>query len=215
MWAVIPVKNISQAKQRLSPSLKEEERKHLFSAMLEDVLSVVVKIHFFEKIILATNCQNAISIAKIYGVSVFTTGPDRGLNQAAIESANFLEGKGVKGMFLIPADIPLVTDKEIYSVLETHPPSPSVSIIPSQDKSGSNCLVLTPPYIMPMRFGKESFVRHKEIAQKRGLKINSIELTGFGLDIDTPEDLSDLMLNKGNTRSQKYLRQTRFWERVT
>ncbi|GIT07585.1 MAG: hypothetical protein CM1200mP30_12150 [Pseudomonadota bacterium] len=57
MWAVIPVKNISQAKQRLSPSLKEEERKHLFSAMLEDVLSVVVKIHFFEKIILAPNCQ--------------------------------------------------------------------------------------------------------------------------------------------------------------
>ena len=122
MWAVIPVKNISQAKKRLSPSLKEEERKHLFSAMLEDVLSVVVKIHFFEKIILATNCQNAISIAKSYGVSVLATGPDRGLNQAAIESANFLEGKGVNGMFLIPADIPLVTDKEIYSVLETHPP---------------------------------------------------------------------------------------------
>ena len=128
MWAVIPVKNISQAKQRLSPSLKEEERKHLFSAMLEDVLSVVVKIHFFEKIILATNCQNAISIAKSYGVSVLTTGPDRGLNQAAIESVNFLEGKGVEGMFLIPADIPLVTDKEIYSVLDSHPPSPSVSI---------------------------------------------------------------------------------------
>ena len=215
MWAVIPVKNISQAKQRLAPSLKEEERKHLFSAMLEDVLSVVVKIHFFEKIILATNCQNAISIAKSYGVSVLTTGPDRGLNQAAIESANFLEGKGVKGMFLIPADIPLVTDKEIYSVLETHPPAPSVSIIPSQNKSGSNCLVLTPPYIMPPSFGKESFVRHKEIAQKRGLRVNSIELTGFGLDIDTPEDLSDLILNKGNTKSQKYLRKKKFWERVT
>ena len=210
MWAVIPVKNISQAKQRLSPSLKEEERKDLFSAMLEDVLSVVVKIQFFEKVILASNCQNAISIAESYGVSVLKTAPDRGLNQAAIESANFLEGKGVNGMFLIPADIPLVTDKEIYSVLETHPPSPSVSIIPSQDKSGSNCLVLTPPYIMPLRFGKESFVRHIEIAQKRGLRVNSIELTGFGLDIDTPEDLSDLILNKGNTKSQKYLRKKNF-----
>jgi len=54
-----------------------------------------------------------------------------------------------------------------------------------------------------------------ELAQKRGLKINYRELTGFGLDIDTPEDLSDLMLDKGNTRSQKNLCQTRFWERIT
>tara|TARA_B100001029_G_scaffold95945_1_gene78777 strand:- start:1402 stop:1608 length:207 start_codon:yes stop_codon:yes gene_type:complete len=68
---------------------------------------------------------------------------------------------------------------------------------------------------MPPSFGKESFVRHKELAQKRGLKINYRELTGFGLDIDTPEDLSDLMLDKGNTRSQKNLCQTRFWERIT
>ena len=215
MWAVIPVKNLSQAKQRLSPSLNAEERKHLFSAMLEDVLSVLVKIHLFEKIILATNCQNAISIAKLYGASVLTTGPDRGLNQAAIESVNFLKGKGIQGMFLIPADIPLVTDKDIYSVLETHPQSPSVSIIPSQDKSGSNCMVLTPPYIMPLRFGQKSFIRHKEIAQKRGLKINSRELAGFALYIDTPKDLYNLIHTKGNTRSQKYLRQTRFWERIT
>ena len=68
---------------------------------------------------------------------------------------------------------------------------------------------------MPPSFGKKSIVWRKELAQKRDIKINYRELTGFGLDIDTPEDLSDLMLNKGNTRSQKYLRQTRFWERVT
>ena len=80
---------------------------------------------------------------------------------------------------------------------------------------GSEMFIRDRPYIMPLRFGKESFVRHIETAQKRGLKINSRELTGFGLDIDTPEDLSDLMLNKGNTRSQKYLRKTKFWERVT
>lgn len=215
MWAVIPVKNISQAKKRLSPALTAEERQHLFSAMLEDVLSVVVTIQFFEKIIVATNCQNAVSIASSFGVSVLKTGPDRGLNYAASESVNYLVANGIQGMFFIPADIPLVTDAEFYKVMKFHPPSPSVTIIPSQDKSGSNCLILTPPSVMPMRFGQGSFIRHNEIAQTRGLKINSKELPGFGLDVDHPDDLSDLILAEGNTRSQKYLRQTRFWERLT
>ena len=50
MWAVIPVKQISQAKQRLSKILSSEERRDFFSAMLEDVLNMMVKIDFFEKI---------------------------------------------------------------------------------------------------------------------------------------------------------------------
>ena len=86
MWAVIPVKQISQAKQRLSPFLSTEERRDFFSAMLEDVLSIMVKIDFFKKIILATNCPHAISIAGRHGITHFETGPDDGLSQAAGET---------------------------------------------------------------------------------------------------------------------------------
>ena len=207
MWAVIPVKQISQAKQRLSKILSSEERKDFFSAMLEDVLSMMVKIDFFEKIILATNCPHAISIAGRHGITHFETGPDDGLNQAAGETVNHLLENGIRDMFLIPADIPLITEEEINSAIKAHPSAPSLTIIPSRDKLGSNCLLLSPPSRMPLKFGPDSYFRHLEIAKSNGLKINPMELPGFGLDIDEPKDLFELLKAEGNTLSQKYLLQ--------
>ena len=206
MWAVIPVKQISQAKQRLSPLLSTEERRDFFSAMLEDVLSMMVKIDFFEKIILATNCPHAISIAGRHGITHFETGPDDGLNQAAGETVNHLLENGIRDMFLIPADIPLITEEEINSAIKAHPSAPSLTIIPSRDKLGSNCLLLSPPSRMPLKFGPDSYFRHLEIAKSNGLKINPMELPGFGLDIDEPKDLFALLKAEGNTLSQKYIR---------
>ena len=207
MWAVIPVKQISQAKQRLSKILSSEERRDFFSAMLEDVLSMMVKIDFFEKIILATNCPHAISIAGRHGITHFETGPDDGLNQAAGETVNHLLENGIRDMFLIPADIPLITEEEINSVLKAHPSAPSLTIIPSGDKLGSNCILLSPPSRMPLKFGPDSYFRHLEIAKSNGLKINPMELPGFGLDIDEPKDLFQLLKAEGKTLSQKYLLQ--------
>ena len=207
MWAVIPVKQISQAKQRLSKILSSEERRDFFSAMLEDVLSMMVKIDFFEKIILATNCPHAISIAGRHGINHFETGPDDGLNQAAGETVNHLLENGISDMFLIPADIPLITEEEINSAIKAHPSAPSLTIIPSRDKLGSNCLLLSPPSSMPLKFGPDSYFRHLEIAKSNGLKINPMELRGFGLDIDEPKDLFQLLKAEGKTLSQKYLLQ--------
>ena len=110
-------------------------------------------------------------------------------------------------MFLIPADIPLITEGEINSILEAHPPAPSLTIIPSNDMLGSNCLLISPPLKMTMKFGPDSYYQHQKIALKLGLKVNSMKLPGFGLDIDEPKDLLELLKSKGNTRSQKYLRQ--------
>ena len=175
--------------------------------MLEDVLSMMVKIDFFEKIILATNCPHAISIAGRHGITHFETGPDDGLNQAAGETVNHLLENGIRDMFLIPADIPLITEEEINSVLKAHPSAPSLTIIPSRDKLGSNCILLSPPSRMPLKFGPDSYFRHQETAQTNGLKVNPMEFPGFGLDIDEPKDLFELLKAEGNTRSQKYLRQ--------
>ena len=206
MWAVIPVKQISQAKQRLSKILSSEERRDFFSAMLEDVLSMMVKIDFFEKIILATNCPHAISIGGRHGITHFETGPDDGLNLAAGETVNHLSENGISDMFLIPADIPLITEEEINSAIKAHPSAPSLTIIPSRDKLGSNCLLLSPPSRMPLKFGPDSYFRHLEIAKSNGLKINPMELPGFGLDIDEPADLFELLTLEGDTLSQKYIR---------
>ena len=86
--------------------------------MLEDVLRLMVKIDFFKKIILATNCPHAISIAGRYGITLFESGPDDGLNQAAGETVNHLLENGIRDMFLIPVEIPLKNEEEINTVLK-------------------------------------------------------------------------------------------------
>ena len=59
---------------------------------------------------------------------------------------------------------------------------------------------------MTLKFGPNSYFRHLEIAQTNGLKVNPMEFPGFGLDIDEPKDLFELLKAEGNTRSQKYIR---------
>jgi len=60
--------------------------------------------------------------------------------------------------------------------------------------------------MMPLKFGPDSYFRHLEIAKSNGLKINPMELPGFGLDIDEPADLFELLTLEGDTLSQKYIR---------
>ena len=41
IWALVPVKDLRDAKQRLADVLDADERRALFRAMLEDVLAVL------------------------------------------------------------------------------------------------------------------------------------------------------------------------------
>ena len=82
MWLIIPVKKINDAKYRLKSLLNPIQRKKLFLAMLEDVLSVVKSIPEIENISLATICPTAINIAKKYGASIIDTHKDEGQTEA-------------------------------------------------------------------------------------------------------------------------------------
>ncbi len=54
MWAVIPIKNVNEAKHRLASVLSPNERRELFVAMFEDVLTTVLAVPRLEKVVVAT-----------------------------------------------------------------------------------------------------------------------------------------------------------------
>ena len=205
MWVIIPVKKINDAKCRLKFLLNPIQRKQLFQAMLEDVLSVVKSIPEIENISLATICPTAIKIAKKYGASILDTYRDEGQTEAIKKSAETLDKNGIKNMLLLPADIPLVTETEIRKVIEVHKRSPMMTIVPAKDEQGSNCIALSPPTVIPLSFGPNSYFPHIEIARNSKLKFNTISLPGIGLDIDTPSDLKEVCKQPIRTRTQKFL----------
>ena len=76
MWAIIPIKKIQDAKQRLNSVLSPSERRDLSLNMFEDVLSTLKSVPELERVMVATVCPNASRIAGKYGVYVFSSNLD-------------------------------------------------------------------------------------------------------------------------------------------
>ena len=207
MWAVIPVKNLNEAKHRLESVLNPIQRRNLFAAMLEDVLATVMAVPEFEQVAVATICPTAAEIARRYGASVLSTVQDDGQTEAVTRTAATLEENGIKHMLMLPGDVPLVTVEEIQTVLEVHGNAPTMTIVPARDEQGSNCIALSPPTAVPLRFGPNSYFPHLETARKMGLTLNTTKLAGIGLDIDTQDDLQELCKQPFQTRAQEYLQE--------
>ena len=142
MWAVIPVKNLNEAKHRLESVLNPIQRRNLFAAMLEDVLATVMAVPEFEQVAVATICPTAAEIARRNGASVLSTVQDEGQTKAVARTAATLEENGIKHMLMLPGDVPLVTVEEIQTVLEVHGNAPTMTIVPARDEQGSNCIAL-------------------------------------------------------------------------
>ena len=133
------------------------------------------------------------------------THSDEGQTSAITKSATALEQNGVKKMLMLPGDIPLVNENEISKVINVHKSAPTMTIVPARDKKGSNCVALSPPTAMPLSFGPNSYFPHLETARSLGIKINSMSLSGIGLDIDTPADLKELCKKPIRTKAQHFL----------
>jgi 2-phospho-L-lactate guanylyltransferase len=214
MWLIIPVKNFVNAKQRLCDYLDNVERADLYRSMLEDVLSSVQQVENLDGVSLVTCDPDAVKLANSWGMKVMLE-PENVSHTHAVQLAVYnLAREGVESMVTLPGDIPLVTPFEINSLIEAHTNGgkPAFSISPSHDLKGSNAVVCTPPDLVTLQFGSNSFYPHLDKAKKLGLKPTVISFPGISLDIDTAEDLrmfvSRQALTPTPTRTQAFLDQT-------
>ena len=68
-----------------------------------------------------------------------------------------------------------------------------MTIVPAHDKRGSNAVLCSPPTVMQLRFGDDSFLPHLAAARAVGIEPAIVNLPGIGLDIDQPQDLRAFM----------------------
>lgn len=208
MWAVVPVKDIADAKARLAPALSPIERRRLFRAMLEDVLTALSRARGLAGVAIVTRDPEAQALAAGFGFRVIAEEANRGHRAAVAHASARLRLEGAGGLIQIPGDVPLVTAAEVEQVLAAHGPAPAVSLVPSDDGRGSNCLAASPPDAIPFLFGDVSFAPHREAARARGIEPTVLRLPGLGLDIDTVADLARLADRPGATRAQRYLQES-------
>lgn len=210
--AVMPVKDFESAKQRLAPALHPDERRCLFAAMVEDVLATLSASPGLAGVLMVTRSKQAIALAERYGARVLIERANAGHTEASSFGARTLATEGALGMVQIPGDLPAITPDDIQAVLDAHPEAPAVTIAPSRDELGSNAVACSPPDLLPLRFGDDSFFPHMARAKALGIEPVIVERDGLGLDIDTPEDLKAFLSRAASgdraTRTYRYLEES-------
>jgi len=205
MWAVLPAKDLVDAKTRLADALSPAERRLLFRTMYEDVLIALSETASLDGIAVVTRDPEAGKVAGAYGARLIPEPENQGQTAAIERAAAMLRANGADGMVTIPGDTPLTTAAEIETVLAAHRGPTAMTIVPAHDRRGSNCIAVSPPGLIPFSFGNDSFQPHLAAARKIGVEPRIVELPGIGLDIDTPDDLWMLIERGGETRTHAYL----------
>ena len=202
---LIPVKNLTNAKQRLSEALDQAQRSQLAEAMLRDVMSAAAGVTDRLDVFLVTGDSRAQAMAAEFGLGVIEDTRNES-ETAAIEMASaWCERHGYDTTVVVPGDIPLITTAELHHVLDATPADGAV-FVPAYDRRGSNCILRRPATIIPLRFGSDSFLPHCEAMKKTGKPLIILEMPGIGLDIDNPHELELLVRRAGDTHAQRLLR---------
>jgi 2-phospho-L-lactate guanylyltransferase len=206
---LIPVKDLSNAKQRLSAALDQVHRSQLAEAMLRDVLTAASGIRSRVDVALVTGDRRAKELATEFQFLVIEDTRNES-ETAAIEMATaWSEAHGYDTSIVIPGDIPLARSEELLQVLNAAPAEGMV-MVPAYDRRGSNCILRRPASIIPLRFGNDSFLPHCEAIQRTGKPLVILEMEGIGLDIDNPHELDLLLSRPGETNAQRLLRSWKF-----
>jgi len=189
VWAAVPVKEFTGAKQRLAGALPPAQREELAETMLEDVLSALAGSRRLAGILVNTVDPRAATLARRYGARVVAENARGGHTGAVLGMAKVLLAEGKDALLTVPGDIPGVTAAEIDAVVSSSPPAPSFTIVPAHDELGSNAVLCAPATVIPLRFGDDSFFPHLITARRHGIEPTVIRLRGISLDIDHAVDL--------------------------
>jgi 2-phospho-L-lactate/phosphoenolpyruvate guanylyltransferase len=197
---LVPVKNLRNAKQRLSSLLDAAARTELAHAMLSDVVGAIANFGG-DDVSLVTSDRFALDLAKHHGFEIIRDESNVSETDAIAMATETCGSRGVQTTLVLPGDIPLIEAEDIRSIYESAPPRGSV-LVPSSDKRGSNAVLRRPAALFPLRFGNDSFMPHLAAAIATDTSCVVLSLPRIGLDIDTPEDLLQLAQSAGDKRSQ-------------
>ncbi|OED29604.1 2-phospho-L-lactate guanylyltransferase [Methanosphaera sp. WGK6] len=199
---IIPISSFNNSKTRLSPFLTENERKQLLKSMLKDIVEEIKE--DVSEIIVTSKDQEVLSYAKTLKINTITEKKyeDNHLNNALIDAIGYVkENYDNPKILIIPSDIPLIEKKNINYLIDN---SDDFIISPSNG-GGTNLLYINTQYDYKPLFGEFSFFKHVSEAEDKNMNLNIYDSFYLSIDINTPQDLGELLLHGKRTNTYKYL----------
>jgi 2-phospho-L-lactate guanylyltransferase len=189
LWAIVPVKPLRRGKSRLAGALSEEERATLNRELLEKTLKTLSVLKELDEILVVSRDPQALTIARNHGARTVREDGQPHLNTALTRATVVAQVHATQGVLILPADLPLLTENDILTLIDRASKPPVVVIAPDRHRRGTNAMLMLPAGLIEYDFGENSFQRHCERAKKAGANLEIVELPSLGLDLDLPEDL--------------------------
>jgi 2-phospho-L-lactate guanylyltransferase len=203
LWALVPLKQLKQSKQRLGAVLQPATRQGLVLAMASDVLTVLRQHEAIDGVLLVSRTPEAEQLAEQCGVSLFAESESSDLSQALTEaSQHVVTTYGASATLVIPSDVPLIHDDDLTAILLQHD---GITLVPDNLDEGTNALLMSPPNLIDYVFGEHSFTHHKESSCAAGVDPLIVRNKRLARDIDVPEDLTELCRDLPQSATRDYL----------
>jgi FO synthase len=193
-WAIVPVKRLEFAKQRLAEALgpRREEFARLLALRTVDILT---RSGLFAEILVVTSDPRIASGVRAAGATVIDD-DDRSLNAAYSLGLDTAFGRGADICVLLPADLATLTPGGVSHIVSRYQAlrdgandGDIVALVRSKDGSGTNMVLLDRQSFKPA-FGRGSFEAHMRALNGHGRELDGGEAA---FDIDTIDDLRDLI----------------------
>jgi 2-phospho-L-lactate/phosphoenolpyruvate guanylyltransferase len=181
----VPVKALDRGKERLSGILSPSERSRLVLAMFRGVLDATLAQRGWSVQVVSSS-EEVLREAERLGAEPVR---DRGasLRAAIRQVASALPSDATLGVLL--ADLPRITAPALAGSLADADGAP-VAAVPAHSDGGTNLLVRRPASVIPDRFGRSSFERHRAEAYRAGVTLRELRRWELAFDLDTPQDLA-------------------------
>ncbi len=193
--ALVPLKDLVQAKTRLAGLLRPSERRALAQAMVEDVLTALSAHPQVARITLVSDDPAAPLLAARYQTQCWTEGElgCHGLNAVIARASARLLDEGGGPLLVLHGDLPLLSVGDISAVLDCLAAGGGLVVGCDRDGTGTNLLAFDAAALPAFRFGEASCRRHIDAARAAGIPARLLRLEGIALDIDEPADLAVLL----------------------
>ena len=212
---LLPVKDPERSKRRLAGLLSPGERTQLVWAMLEDVGAAVRGCRLADRVVVVARDPDVATYAAGNGWEVFREAEQVSESRSVDWASRLLEEQGAEAVLRLPVDVPLVQARDLDALLDPASRGPAAVLVPSQDGSGTNALLRSPPLIFPSRFGADSLQQHLREANLRGARVLVRKMPRLALDLDLASDLLRFRgLGKG-TATQALLQRLAVGERLS
>lgn len=189
LWAIVPVKPLRFGKSRLAGVLTQDERADLNRRLLVHTLETLTAVPDIEHVLVISRDPAALSVAREHGARTVQENGAPKLNLALARATVVVKNYNVRGVLVVPADLPLLSAQDVRVMLDHVQDPPVVVVAPDRHHQGTNAMLICPVGLIQYDFGPNSFQRHCTQAIAVGARLEVVDLPSLALDMDLPEDL--------------------------